>query len=255
MHDVNVQIAAAGIRGPLRHVLTEDLERPDADRHQRAHVPDQRQNRVAALERVRGRDRLSFLTEASIQPANHLALAEQDRRAVPRPRARVARSSTSRAAGFGGERVRKVLVVHVSCSCPMLDSRTRAGDGSTHEWPRRAWHAPLRRPPPTSSDARGWCESALRRCTRAAAPAWPRRPARSRADPIMWTPSTSSYFFSATIFTNPSVSPAMRARAEHAKLEAAGPDVVAALLGFRLRSGRRCRSPDRSTCRPERDRS
>ena len=31
--------------------------------------------------------------------------------------------------------------------------------------------------------------------------------------PMMCTPSTSSYFFSATIFTKPSVSPAMRARA------------------------------------------
>ena len=30
--------------------------------------------------------------------------------------------------------------------------------------------------------------------------------------PIMWKPSTSSYFFSATILTKPSVSLAMRAR-------------------------------------------
>ena len=76
--DVDVQVAAARVGGPLGHVLAEDLARPHADGHQRAHVADERQNRVAALERVRGRDRLPFLTEAAIQPADHLALAEQD---------------------------------------------------------------------------------------------------------------------------------------------------------------------------------
>src|SRR6185436_15883533 len=51
--------------------------------------------------------------------------------------------------------------------------------------------------------------------------------------PIMWTPSTSSYFFSATIFTKPSISDAIRAR-EHAELERADANIVAARLGFLL---------------------
>ena len=78
MDDVDVEVAAAGVRRPFRHVLTEDFERPDADGHQRAHVADERQHRVAPLERVRGRDRLPFLPEAAIQTADHLALAEQN---------------------------------------------------------------------------------------------------------------------------------------------------------------------------------
>ena len=76
--DVDVEIAAARVGRPLGHVLPEDLERPDADGHQRAHVADERQHRVAALERVGGRDRLPFLAEAAIQAADHLALAEED---------------------------------------------------------------------------------------------------------------------------------------------------------------------------------
>ena len=39
--------------------LQEDLVRPHAHRHQRAHVADQRQDRVRLLERVRGADRLA----------------------------------------------------------------------------------------------------------------------------------------------------------------------------------------------------
>ena len=82
MDDVNVQIAASGVRGSLRHVLTKDFERPDPDRHQRAHVADQRQNRVAPLERIRGRDRLTFLSQTPIETADDLALAEEDDQSI-----------------------------------------------------------------------------------------------------------------------------------------------------------------------------
>ena len=52
--------------------------------------------------------------------------------------------------------------------------------------------------------------------------------------PIMWTPSSSSYFFSATIFTKPSVSPAIFARPRTPNGNVPDAHVVAALdrLGF-----------------------
>ena len=50
--------------------------------------------------------------------------------------------------------------------------------------------------------------------------------------PIMWTPRISSYFRSATILTNPSISLAILARAQHAELEGPDAHVVAALAGL-----------------------
>jgi hypothetical protein len=76
--DVDVEIAAAGVRRSLRHVLAEDLERPNPDGHQRAHVADERQNGVAAIERIGRGYRLPLLPERSIEAADHLALAEED---------------------------------------------------------------------------------------------------------------------------------------------------------------------------------
>ena len=76
--DVDIEIASAGVRRALRHVLAEDLERPHADGHQRAHVADQRQHGVSSIERIGGRDRLPLLAERSIEAADDLALAEQD---------------------------------------------------------------------------------------------------------------------------------------------------------------------------------
>jgi hypothetical protein len=78
MDTVDDQVAAAGVRLPLRHVLQEDLARTDADGHQRAHVADQRQDGVRLLQRISGPDRLAFLAEAAIETADHLALAEED---------------------------------------------------------------------------------------------------------------------------------------------------------------------------------
>ena len=78
--------------------------------------------------------------------------------------------------------------------------------------PRRAWHAPPRRPLPPSSDARESCESALRPCDSSRSATVASATSSVERRPIMCTPSTSSYFLSATIFTNPSVSPAIFAR-------------------------------------------
>ena len=78
MDDMNVEIAAARVGRPLRHVLAEDLERTHADGHQGAHVADEREDRVAALERVGRRDGLPFLPQGAIETADDLALAEED---------------------------------------------------------------------------------------------------------------------------------------------------------------------------------
>ena len=75
---MNVQVTAARVPGPLRHVLTKDLQRPHAHRHQGTHVADEGEDGVGALERVGGRDRFPFLAEASVQPADDFALAKED---------------------------------------------------------------------------------------------------------------------------------------------------------------------------------
>ena len=120
---------------------------------------------------------------------------------------------------------------------------------------RRARRARPLRPPPPSSDARESCESALRRSIRAAGPRVASATSSVDRSPIMCTPSTSSYFLSATIFTNPSVSPAIFARPRTPNGKRADAHVVAARLRFAAPSSRRCRSPDRSRCSPGRGRS
>jgi hypothetical protein len=78
MHDVDVQITAAGARSTLGHVLTEDFERPHAHRGEGAHIADEREDGIRPLQRVRRRDRLPLLAQVTVQSADDLALAKQD---------------------------------------------------------------------------------------------------------------------------------------------------------------------------------
>ena len=221
---------------PLRHVLAEDLARAHADRHQRAHVADERQHRVAPLERVRGRDRLPFLPEAAIEAADHLALPEQD----DEPLLDVARQPRE--------------VVHLEqlvavCARSACGSDERFASSFQPNWQRAAAGAGAgssthdRAPcaacaaSPTASDIVGcaWMvriSSSTVHSRRSASVA----SATSSVErgPIMCTPRISSYFLSETILTKPSVSPAILARPSTPNLNVPILHVVAALLRLGL---------------------
>src|SRR5262249_4618811 len=153
----------------------------------RAEVADQRLHHIAlrVVERVRGGDRLALLSQRSVQPADHLRLAEEGNQALL-------------------ERARQTQVVS-----DLEELVPRQIAHWCMEWRCTSWAASM-----SASERVGWAWMVLAIDSLVASSSSAAHASTISSvalGPTMCTPRSSSYFDSVTNFTSPPDSPRMRA--------------------------------------------